>query len=411
MGITMNNETSKKKHKLHCYNFLLDSTYTCDLVAAYYYKHMYKEPCMTSPQTGLAWMMEVLNGNPIRCVNAFRMHPNVFTKLCRELESNYGLQSSDRMSTCEKVGIFLYTLALGLSNRDVGERFQRSGETISRAFHEVLEAITGRGKSFQGLARDIIKPKDPTFQFVPPQILNDKRYMPYFKDCIGCIDGTHIGACIPESQQLPYIGRKGVPTFNVMATCDFDMCFTFVSIGWEGSAHDTRVFINATQNSKFNFPQPPEGRYYLVDKGYPDRKGYLVPYSKTRYHQSQFQREPPNNMQEAFNRSHSSLRSHIERSFGILKKRFKILGKMPKYSVQTQIDVIMATFALHNYIRNSQEDFMFTAMEQHPNYIPQDELHDVRNNDTSTSGLFEGTSNEMKHVRNEIATLIWNARH
>ena len=164
-------------------------------------------------------------------------------------------------------------------------------------------------------------------------------------------------------------------------------------------------------SNTFCFSTPLSGKYYLVDKGYPDRKGYLVPYSKTRYHQSQFQREPPNNMQEAFNRSHSSLRSHIERSFGILKKRFKILGKMPKYSVQTQIDVIMATFALHNYIRNSQEDFMFTTMEQHPNYIPRDELHDVRNHDTSTSGLFEGTSNEMKHVRNEIATLIWNARH
>ncbi|XP_076949461.1 uncharacterized protein LOC143622107 [Bidens hawaiensis] len=393
----MDNETSKKKHKLHCYNFLLDSTYTSDLVGAYYYKHIYKEPCMTSSQTGQAWIMEVLNDNPIRCVNAFRMHPNVFMKLCKELESNYGLQSSDRMSTCENVGIFLYTLALGLSNRDVRERFQCSGETISKAFHEVLEAISGRDKGFQGLARNIIRPKDPTFQFVPPQILNDKRYMPYFKG--------------PASQRVNnylILVEKGVPTF-VMATCDFDMCFTFISIRWEGSAHDTRVFIIATQDSKFNFPHAPKGRYYLVDKGYPGRIGYLL-YSKTRYHQSQFQREPLNNMQEAFNRSHSSLRSYIERSFGILKKRFKILGTMPKYSVKTQIDVIMATFALHNYTRNSQEDIMFTTMEQHPNYIPQDELHDVSNHDTSTSGLFKGTTNEMKHVRNNIATLIWNAR-
>ncbi|XP_076901509.1 uncharacterized protein LOC143555927 [Bidens hawaiensis] len=166
-----------------------------------------------------------------------------------------------------------------------------------------------------------------------------------------------------------------------MATCDFAMCFTFVSIGWEGSTHDTRVFINATQNSKFNFPHPPEGRYYLVDKGYPERNGYLVPYSKTRYHQSQFQREPPNNMQEAFNRSHSSLRSYIERSFGILKKRFKIL------------------------------DILFATMEQHPNYIPRDELDDISNHETNADGLFEGTTNEMKQVRNNIATLIWNARH
>ncbi|XP_071699252.1 uncharacterized protein [Rutidosis leptorrhynchoides] len=290
---------------------------------------------MTSAQTGEAWVMEVLNGHPIRSVNAFRMHPDLFIKLCGELETNYGLQSTEKMSTFEMVGIFMYTLALGLSNRDVMERFQRSGETISRAFHEVLKSIIGRDKGFQGLARNIIRPKDPTFQLVPPQIMNDKRYMPYFKDCIGCIDGTHIRACITESQQLPYIGRKGVPTFNVMATC----------------------------------------RYYLVDKGYPDRKGYLVPYPKTRYHQSQFQKEPPNNMQEAFNRSHSSLRSYIERSFGILKKRFHILSEMPRFSVQTQIDVITATFALHNYIRtNSQEDIMFAIIDEHPNYIPRDEL-------------------------------------
>ncbi|XP_071709397.1 uncharacterized protein [Rutidosis leptorrhynchoides] len=339
--VNMNSEISKKLHKRHCFNLLLGSCYTNDLAATYYYKYIYKEPCMTSSLTGEAWVMEVLNGHPIRCVNA----------------------------------------------------------------------IIGRDKGFQGLARDIIRPKDPTFQLIPPQIMNDKRYMPYFKNCIGCIDGTHIRACITESQQLPYIGRKGVPTFNVMATCDFDMCFTYVSVGWEGSAHDTRVFMHSIQNKSMNFPQPPEGKYYLVDKGYPDRKGYLVPYPKTRYHQSQFQKESPNNMQEAFNRSHSSLRSYIERSFGILKKRFRILREMPRFSVQTQIDVITATFALHNYIRtNSQEDILFAIIDQHPNYIPRDELIDVSNRDRSAEGLFEGRSNEMKHVRNDIATLIWNAR-
>ncbi|GKE79257.1 hypothetical protein Tco_1545377 [Tanacetum coccineum] len=136
------------------------------------------------------------------------------SRISRELQSNYGLQSSDKMSALEKLGVFVYTLALGVSNRDVAERFQPSGETISRAFHDVLEAITARGNGFHGLASDIIRPKDSSFP-IPPQIMNDKRYMPYFKDCIGCIDGTHIGACIPEAQQVRYIGRKGIPTFNV----------------------------------------------------------------------------------------------------------------------------------------------------------------------------------------------------
>ncbi|GJZ00359.1 ALP1-like protein isoform X1 [Tanacetum coccineum] len=305
--INMDIQRRNRKRKHGCAHFLMDSMYSCDLVSAYYYKYMHKEPCMTSSQTGEAWMKEVLNGNPIRCVNAFRMHPNVFSKLCGELESSYGLKSSDKMTAVEKLGIFVYTLALGVSNRDVSERFQRSGETISRAFHEILEAITGRSKGFHGLAREMIKPRDPTFQSTPQQIINDKRYMPYFKDCIGCIDGTHIGACIPEAEQIPYIGRKGIPTFNVMAVCDFDLCFTFISVGWEGSAHDTRVFLHAINNRSMNFPKPPEGKYYLVDKGYPDRKGYLVPYPKTRYHKSQFENEPPKNMKEAFNRSHSSL--------------------------------------------------------------------------------------------------------
>ncbi|XP_071741399.1 uncharacterized protein [Rutidosis leptorrhynchoides] len=117
-------------------------------------------------------------------------------------------------------------------------------------------------------------------------------------------------------------------------------------------------------------------------------------------------------MQEAFNCSHSSLRSYIERSFGILKKQFHILSEMPRFSVQTQIDVITATFALHNYIcTNSQEDIMFAIIDEHPNYIPRDELNDVNNHDTRTEGLFEGRRNEMKHVRNSIATSIWNDRH
>ena len=177
----MDIERRKRRKKIHLVQLLFSSYSTSSLAAAYYYKYMYKQPCMTSPQTGEVWMNEILNGNPIRCVNAFRMHPTVFNNLCGELESKYGLKSSDKMSIVEKLGVFIYILAVGVSNRDVGERFQRSGETISRAFHEVLEAITGRDKGFQGLAHDIIRPKDQSFQFIPSQIMNDQRYMPYFK--------------------------------------------------------------------------------------------------------------------------------------------------------------------------------------------------------------------------------------
>lgn len=76
------------------------------------------------------------------------------------------------------------------------------------------------------------------------------------QDCIGCIDDTHINACIPEEDQLCYRGRN--PTFNE-ATCDFDMCFTFLSVGEEGSAHETRIFVHTINTPALNFPKPPQG--------------------------------------------------------------------------------------------------------------------------------------------------------
>ncbi|KAH1238454.1 hypothetical protein GmHk_08G023114 [Glycine max] len=96
---------------------------------------------------------------------------------------------------------------------------------------------------------------------------------------------------------------------------------------------------------------------------------------KLRYHQFQFKQEPPTNAQEAFNCAHLSLRNCIERSFGVLKKRWKILSRMPNFSVQNQIDIIIATFVLHNYIcNNSKDDIMFTLLKQHPYYIPHEEF-------------------------------------
>ena len=40
-------------------------------------------------------------------------------------------------------------------------------------------------------------------------------------------------------------GRKDWPTQNVFAACDFDMKFTYVLAGWEGTASDSRILKNA----------------------------------------------------------------------------------------------------------------------------------------------------------------------
>ncbi|XP_074373587.1 uncharacterized protein LOC141713928 [Apium graveolens] len=163
---------------------------TIALIVEYYCTFLHKEPCMTFYQTGHKWMQEILTMNEIRCKNMFRMEKETFFKLCTDLENVYHLPSSRRMTFMEKVGIFIFIIAQGASNRHAQERFQHSGETVSHVFHEVLHAVCL-------LARDLIKPDDPEFKEIPPHIRNDRRYKPHFKDCIGAIDGTHIHACVP----------------------------------------------------------------------------------------------------------------------------------------------------------------------------------------------------------------------
>ncbi|CAM8986630.1 unnamed protein product [Rhodiola kirilowii] len=189
---------------------------------------------------------------------------------------------------------------------------------------------------------------------VPPKILDSSLYSPYFKDCIGALDGTHIQASLADDKGNQYRGRKGTKTWNVLACCSFDMIFTYVHVGWEGSVHDQTVWIDAITQSKYCFPHPPRGKYYLVDSGYPNTTGYLAPYKdkRVRYHMPTFRDgDQPTGVYEKFNYRHSSLRTTIERAFGILKNSWKILKVTPQVSDERQNDIITATFTLHNFIR------------------------------------------------------------
>jgi len=65
--------------------------------------------------------------------------------------------------------------------------------------------------------------------------------------------------------------------------------------------------------------------------------GLITPYRGVRYHLKEFSaRNPPLNYKELFNLRHASLRNAIERTFGVLKKRFDILSNStePAYGVK-----------------------------------------------------------------------------
>ena len=94
---------------------------------------------------------------------------------------------------------------------------------------------------------------------IPDYIKNDERYWPYFRDCTGAIDGTHIAIHVPPDKQIPFFNRKGYTSTNVLAVCDFNMCLTFALCGWEGSVHDAKILMETLRNPQMQFPYPPKG--------------------------------------------------------------------------------------------------------------------------------------------------------
>jgi hypothetical protein len=88
-------------------------------------------PYHTSILTGEGWVMELLAGHPERIRCELGVHCHVFLQLIQELRQ-LGHDRSKYVSLEEQLAIFLYISVTGLTIRHVGERFQRSNETISR---------------------------------------------------------------------------------------------------------------------------------------------------------------------------------------------------------------------------------------------------------------------------------------
>ena len=61
---------------------------------------------------------------------------------------------------------------------------------------------------------------------------------------------------VPSKDAPRYRGRKGYPTINVLVACTFDLKFTYVLSGWEGTTSDSRIIKNAlTRDDKLLIPE------------------------------------------------------------------------------------------------------------------------------------------------------------
>ncbi|XP_047042767.1 uncharacterized protein LOC124646734 [Lolium rigidum] len=247
------------------------------------YSSLYEEkrPVHTSSLSGAQLVKEILEGHESWSKVEFRMEPEIFRAVSDYLKRERLLEGTTRVDVDEQLGMFMYMISHNATNQDLQKKFQHSAETVHRKLNEIINLIPLLVQRFV---------KVPTSLQPHPKIMSNPRFWPYFQNCIGAIDGTHIPITIAEELAAPYRNRKGTLSQNMMVACDFDLNFTFISCGWEGSASDAGVLRSAISKGF----EVPAGKFYLVDGGYGNTSSFLAPYPGVRYHLGEFRRRRRN---------------------------------------------------------------------------------------------------------------------
>ena len=317
------------------------------------------------------------------------------------MEKNTGLSSLNNcnqssISIEQKILIFLYITTQGTAYRNAAEKFHHSLDTISRVFHEVLDACC---LLYQRIVRISHAAESHDFLKENPKI------WPFLEECLGALDECHISIAVPSSQQSVWRNRKGWISQNILVACDFDLNFIYIFARMEGSAHDSAVLARACNKNGFGLSND---NYFLADAGYSARSRLmLVPYSGVAYHLKKYAKtnKRPTNSKELFNLRHAGLRSCIKRVFGIFKRRFCIFNRARKsFSIKTQIKLVFALAAIHNFINQSGEDLIKIENKN------ESEGNIKSNDDDSQSDISHSTANNnryMKIRRDQIAESMW----
>lgn len=142
------------------------------------------------------------------------------------------------------------------------------------------------------------------------------------------------------------------------------MLFTHCYAGEVGSVHDATVLKRSeiweylSKDEMF-----PEDSHLLGDKAYPLLPTLITPY-KDNGHLTKEQKH--------FNYVHSTCRSVIERSFALLKNRFRILKYMDIRNISWGVKYVIACCILHNVCILKDDIFGINFEDEQDDDLHQD---------------------------------------
>jgi hypothetical protein len=173
---------------------------------------------------------------------------------------------------------------------------------------------------------------------------------------VGSLDCMHVGwKNCPVAWQGQYqSGKEGYPSLVLEAMADYNLFFWHASFGWAGTLNDLNIwegselhkgFLDGTWSETIDFPftinqQEFTKLFVLVDGIYPELARFVKPLS-----------EPVGPNKVAYSKWQESSRKDIERTFGVLQRKFHILVKHMELWYREEIEqIVMACIILHNWM-------------------------------------------------------------
>ena len=282
----------------------------------------------------------------------FRIGKDTFDYLC-ETVYNYVVkdetQLRETIPVAKRVAISLWWLAHGGSYHVVGQRFGISSSIVGRITKDFVGALVHLRDNF------ISWPKTENECRSAIRSFQDLSSLP---NVLAAVDGTHVKIIAPENSAVDFFNRKQQYSIACQGVCDGKLKFLSMSAGYPGSVHDSRMLRNswlfaaANNGEILNTPVFPLNRnlainpYLVGDAAYPLSKWLMKPFPYSRNLSAQ---------QEAFNLTLSQARVSIERAFGVLKGRWRILLDKVCLEPSLVADVVVACTVLHNMCQDRNE--------------------------------------------------------
>ncbi|CAH2009341.1 unnamed protein product [Acanthoscelides obtectus] len=162
-----------------------------------------------------------------------------------------------------------------------------------------------------------------------------------FPRVTGAIDCTHVKIISPGGANAEYFrNRKGYFSINVQVVFDPNLLIKNIVARWPGSTHVQTILNNSSIKAQFE-----NNRFgNSVMLGYALKKYLITPIIN-----------PTTEVEQVFNESQIKSRNPVERSFGVLKRRFPVLSLGIRLSLETAQTLIVACAVLHNIAVNMNE--------------------------------------------------------